>query len=33
MGATWTSAIFLCVIVLLVTVAQISVGNRKAITQ
>jgi len=33
MGATWTSAIFLCVIVLLVGVAQINVGNRKAITQ
>ena len=33
MGATWTSAIFLCVIVLLVTAAQISTGNRKAITE
>ena len=33
MGATWTSAIFLCVIVLLVAVAQISVGNRKTVTQ
>ncbi|MDB6144827.1 MAG: hypothetical protein JWP80_3871 [Pseudomonas sp.] len=33
MGATWTSAIFLCVIVILVTVAQLSVGNRKPITQ
>lgn len=33
MGATWTSAIFLCVIVLLVAVAQISVGSRKTITQ
>lgn len=33
MGATWTSAIFLCVIVILVAVAQINVGNRKTITQ
>ncbi|WP_283188587.1 hypothetical protein [Pseudomonas sp. PMCC200344] len=33
MGAAWTSAIFLCVIVLLVLVAQISVGNRKAVNQ
>ncbi|NVZ69543.1 COG4705 family protein [Pseudomonas costantinii] len=33
MGASWTSALFLCVIVLLVAVAQLSVGNRKAITQ
>jgi len=33
MGATWTSALFLCVIVILVGVAQISVGNRKQITQ
>ncbi|MGC6369238.1 COG4705 family protein [Pseudomonas sp. K2I15] len=33
MGATWTSAIFLCVIVLLVAAAQISVGHRKSITQ
>jgi len=33
MGAAWTSAIFLCVIVLLVTVAQISVGNRKTLSQ
>ncbi|MDD1964587.1 hypothetical protein NPS29_04605 [Pseudomonas putida] len=33
MGATWTSAIFLCVILMLVTVAQISVGNRKHVTQ
>ncbi|WP_065761613.1 hypothetical protein [Pseudomonas defluvii] len=33
MGSAWTSAIFLCVIVLLVAVAQISVGNRKAVTQ
>ncbi len=33
MGATWTSAIFLCVILILVSVAQISVGNRKQIAQ
>ncbi|MGE7957497.1 hypothetical protein ACQKQA_13075 [Pseudomonas sp. NPDC089530] len=33
MGATWTSALFLCVIVLLVAAAQIGVGNRKALTQ
>ena len=33
MGANWTSALFLCVIVLLVAVAQLNVGNRKAITQ
>lgn len=33
MGATWTSALFLCVIVLLVAVAQISIGNRKTLTQ
>ncbi|QPO22754.1 hypothetical protein HXW90_25990 [Pseudomonas sp. Y39-6] len=33
MGAAWTSAIFLCVIVLLVAVAQISIGNRKNVTQ
>lgn len=33
MGATWTSAIFLCVIVLLVAMAQFSTGGRKAITQ
>jgi hypothetical protein len=33
MGAAWTSAIFLTVIVLLVAVAQISVGNRKTLTQ
>ncbi|KJH75640.1 COG4705 family protein [Pseudomonas sp. ES3-33] len=33
MGATWTSAIFLCVIVMLVAVAQISVVNRKAAIQ
>ncbi|WP_447652297.1 COG4705 family protein [Pseudomonas abietaniphila] len=32
MGATWTSAIFLCVILILVSVAQISAGNRKHIT-
>ena len=33
MGATWTSALFLCVIVILVTVAQISIGTRKTLTQ
>ena len=33
MGAAWTSAIFLCVIVLLVAAAQISVGNRKTVSQ
>lgn len=33
MGAAWTSAIFLTVIVLLVAVAQISLGNRKAAIQ
>jgi uncharacterized membrane-anchored protein len=33
MGATWTSAIFLCVIVMLVAVAQISVDKRKAAIQ
>lgn len=33
MGASWTSALFLFVIVLLVAVAQISVGNRKSITE
>ncbi|WP_460141502.1 COG4705 family protein [Pseudomonas sp. S2_E01] len=33
MGAAWTSAIFLTVIVLLVAVAQISVGNRKTAVQ
>lgn len=33
MGATWTSAIFLCVIFLLVAVAQFNVVNRKAVTQ
>lgn len=32
MGAAWTSAIFLCVILILVASAQISVGNRKHIT-
>ncbi|MFY0752022.1 hypothetical protein [Pseudomonas sp. NFX5] len=31
MGASWTSAIFLCVIVLLVAVAQIGVGNRRTL--
>jgi uncharacterized membrane-anchored protein len=29
MGASWTSALFLCVIVILVAVAQLNVGNRK----
>lgn len=33
MGATWTSALFLCVIVLLVGAAQISNGNRTTVTQ
>jgi len=33
MGAAWTSAIFLCVIVMLVAVAQFSVGNRKPVTE
>lgn len=33
MGAAWTSAIFLSVIVLLVAVAQISLGNRKPLTR
>ncbi|WP_347900716.1 hypothetical protein [Pseudomonas purpurea] len=33
MGATWTSAIFLTVIVILVVVAQFSVGTRKLVTQ
>ncbi|MCB2255813.1 hypothetical protein KTQ74_28235 [Pseudomonas chlororaphis] len=33
MGATWTSALFLCVIVLLVAAAQISVGQRKTLAQ
>ena len=32
MGATWTSALFLCVIVLLVAAAQLNVSNRKAVT-
>lgn len=31
MGATWTSAIFLCVILILVGVAQFSVGQRKTL--
>jgi uncharacterized membrane-anchored protein len=30
MGATWTSAIFLCVILILVVAAQLTVGHRKA---
>jgi uncharacterized membrane-anchored protein len=33
MGAAWTSAIFLCVIMLLVAVAQFNVVNRKTVTQ
>lgn len=34
MGASWTSALFLCVIVLLVGAAQLNAGsNRKAITE
>ncbi|MFW0754761.1 hypothetical protein ACN1C3_08400 [Pseudomonas sp. H11T01] len=33
MGATWTSAIFLSVILILVAVAQMSVGNRKLVTE
>ncbi|WP_236170616.1 COG4705 family protein [Pseudomonas pseudonitroreducens] len=33
MGATWTSAIFLCVILMLVTVAQLGIGNSKRLTQ
>ncbi|MEB0045532.1 MULTISPECIES: hypothetical protein [unclassified Pseudomonas] len=33
MGAAWTSAIFLSVIVLLVAAAQFSVGQRKNVTQ
>jgi len=33
MGAMWTSAIFLSVILILVAVAQLSVGNRKLVTQ
>ncbi|WP_321836972.1 COG4705 family protein [Pseudomonas kulmbachensis] len=32
MGANWTSALFLCVIVLLVAAAQLNVSNRKAVT-
>jgi uncharacterized membrane-anchored protein len=32
MGASWTSALFLCVIVILVAVAQMSVGSRKHTT-
>lgn len=33
MGAAWTSAMFLCVILILVGAAQINVGNRHHITQ
>uniref|UniRef100_A0A7C2AZN3 Membrane-anchored protein n=1 Tax=Pseudomonas graminis TaxID=158627 RepID=A0A7C2AZN3_9PSED len=33
MGATWTSAIFLCVILILVVAAQLTVGHRKATAQ
>lgn len=33
MGATWTSVLFLFVIVLLVAVEQFSTGNRKAVTE
>ncbi|MGV8920551.1 MAG: hypothetical protein ACOH2R_22605 [Pseudomonas sp.] len=33
MGAAWTSAIFLCVIVMLVAVAQLSLGNRQLATK
>ncbi|MCF7532980.1 hypothetical protein [Pseudomonas petrae] len=33
MGATWTSAIFLCVILILVAAAQLDVGHRKATAQ
>jgi uncharacterized membrane-anchored protein len=33
MGAAWTSAIFLCVIVMLVAVAQLSVSNRQLTTE
>ncbi|QRY78353.1 hypothetical protein JVX91_22620 [Pseudomonas sp. PDNC002] len=33
MGATWTSAIFLCVILMLVTVAQLGVNNGKSASQ
>jgi uncharacterized membrane-anchored protein len=32
LGATWTSAIFLCVILLLVTVAQLNVTNRQRLS-
>ncbi|MDU8618615.1 hypothetical protein [Pseudomonas syringae] len=33
MGATWTSAIFLCVILILVTLAQLNVGHHKPVSQ
>ncbi|WP_448681166.1 COG4705 family protein [Pseudomonas nicosulfuronedens] len=33
MGATWTSAIFLCVILILVTVAQLGVNNSQRVPQ
>lgn len=33
MGATWTSALFFCVIVLLVGGAQLSNGHRTTVTQ
>lgn len=33
MGATWTSAIFLCVILILVTMAQLGASNSKRLTQ
>ncbi|MGE8175870.1 hypothetical protein [Pseudomonas fluorescens] len=33
MGAMWTSAMFLSVILILVAVAQMSVGNRKLVTE
>lgn len=33
MGATWTSAIFLCVILILVTAAQLGVNNGKRVPQ
>lgn len=32
LGATWTSAIFLCVILLLVSVAQLNVNNRQRLS-
>lgn len=32
LGATWTSGIFLCVILLLVIAAQVSVGSRRRVT-